>query len=154
MRPIVGRAACPAHWVFGQAIPPWHSGRVTHSGTDEQAVAEAAVRRAAALAARDEAALRALMHPRLQWTTFRNDVLGYEQYVAGNTRGDLIWRAQRLDDVRVTVVADTAVLTAWVTDEVTRDGQELVLRVRLTQTWTRTARGWRCVGGHASQPAG
>lgn len=112
------------------------------------------MRRAAALAARDEAALRTLMHPALQWTTFRNDVLGYEEYVAGNTRGELMWRAQRLDDVRVTVVADTAVLTAWVTDEVTRDGRDLEFRVRLTQTWVRTEQGWRCLSGHAGAPVG
>ena len=113
----------------------------------------AALRRSAALAERDEAALRALMHPGLQWTTFRGDVLDYEQYVTGNTRGELVWRAQRLDDVRVTVAGDTAVLTAWVTDEVTRGGQDLEFRVRLTQTWTRTAQGWRCISGHASPPA-
>jgi ketosteroid isomerase-like protein len=127
---------------------------VTHGGTDEEAVTEAALRRSAALAERDETALRALMHPGLQWTTFRGDVLDYEAYVAGNTRGALAWRAQRLDDVRVTVAGDTAVLTAWVTDEVTRDGQDLEFRVRLTQTWTRTAQGWRCIAGHASLPAG
>jgi hypothetical protein len=126
---------------------------VTHGGTDEEAVTAAALRRSAALAERDEATLRALMHPGLQWTTFRGDVLDYEAYVAGNTRGELIWRAQRLDDVRVTVAGDTAVLTAWVTDEVTRGGQDLEFRVRLTQTWTRTAQGWRCIAGHASPPA-
>jgi ketosteroid isomerase-like protein len=94
------------------------------------------------------------MHPELQWTTFRGDVLDYEGYVAANTRGELVWRAQLLDDVRVTVVGDTAVLTAWVTDEVTRGGRDLELRVRLTQTWTRTAQGWRCLAGHAGAPAG
>ncbi|TVZ00841.1 nuclear transport factor 2 family protein [Trebonia kvetii] len=127
---------------------------MTRDSADEEVVAEAAVRRAAALAERDEAALRELMHPGLQWTTFRGDVLDYEQYLAGNTRGELVWRAQRLDDVRVTVAGDTAVLTAWVTDEVTRGGQDLEFRVRLTQTWTRTAQGWRCIAGHASPPAG
>src|SRR6266851_5567898 len=65
----------------------WHSEAVTLDGSDEHDVAEAAVRRAAALAGRDEAALRALMHPALQWTTLRGDVLGYEEYVASNTRG-------------------------------------------------------------------
>src|SRR5579859_1154263 len=137
-----------AHW------RACHSGRVTHSGTDEEAVAEAAARRAAALAARDEAALRELMHPGLQWTTFRGDVLGYEEYIAGNTRGELVWRDQRLDDVRVVTAGDAAVLTAWVTDEVTRDGQDLEFRMRLTQTWVRTAQGWRCLSGHASRPDG
>ena len=64
----------------------------------EEQVTEAALRRAAALAARDEAALRVLMHPGLQWTTFRGDVLTYEEYIVGNTRSDLACggRSQRL----------------------------------------------------------
>ena len=113
-------------------------------------MAAAARRRAAALAAGDEAALRRLMHPGLQWTTFRGEVLGYADYIAGNTRGDLRWRAQRLEDVTVVVAGDTAVLTAAVTDEVTRDGTEQAFRLRLTQTWVRTSEGWRCLAGHAS----
>ena len=92
------------------------------------------------------------MHPDLQWTTFRGEVLGCEDYIAGNTGGDPRWRAQRLDDVKVVVVGDTAVLTALVTDEVTRDGQDLSFRLRLTQTWVRTPEGWRCLSGHASAP--
>jgi ketosteroid isomerase-like protein len=114
-------------------------------------VTAAARRRAAALAAGDEAALRRLMHPGLRWTTFRGEVLGYEAYIAGNTRGDLRWRAQHLEDVAVSVVRDTAVLTALVADEVTRDGREQSFRLRLTQVWVRTAEGWRCLAGHASQ---
>jgi ketosteroid isomerase-like protein len=121
--------------------------------THEQDVVLAARRRAEALAARDEAALRLLMHPDLQWTTYHGNVLGYEQYIEGNTRGNLRWHAQRLDDVRVAVVGDTAVLTAWVTDQVRQDGREQVFTLRLTQTWVRTGEGWRCLAGHASSPA-
>lgn len=121
--------------------------------THEQDVVLAARRRAEALAARDEAALRLLMHPDLQWTTYRGSVLGYEQYIEGNTRGSLRWHAQRLDDVHVAVVGDTAVLTAWVTDQVRQDGRDQVLTLRLTQTWVRTGEGWRCLAGHASSPA-
>jgi hypothetical protein len=121
--------------------------------TPEEEVAGAAARRAAALAARDEAALRLLMHPGLQWTTFRGEVLGYEDYIAGNTRGDLRWRAQHLDGVTVTVAGDTAVLTAAVTDEVSRGGRDSAFHLRLTQTWVRTPQGWRCLAGHASLPA-
>jgi hypothetical protein len=124
-----------------------------HSPSPEQEVTAAAMRRAAALAAGDEAALRLLMHPGLQWTNYRGEVLGYENYIAGNTRGGLRWRAQRLDGVRVVVAGDTAVLTATVTDEVTRDGREQSFRLRLTQTWLRTPAGWRCLAGHASQPS-
>jgi hypothetical protein len=67
----------------------------------EQEVTLAALRRAAALADRDEAALRQLMHPDLQWTNFRGEVLGYQQYITGNTGGDLRWRSQRLTQVWV-----------------------------------------------------
>jgi hypothetical protein len=119
----------------------------------EEEVTQAALRRAAALAAGDEAALRLLMRPGLRWTTFRGEVLGYEDYIADNTRGDLRWRSQRLSDVTVTVAGDAAVLTAAVTDEVTRDGQDLAFRLHLTQTWVRTEGGWRCLAGHASRPA-
>ncbi len=117
-------------------------------------MAAAALRRAAALAAGDEAALRLLMHPGLRWTTFRGEVLGYEDYIAGNVRGNLRWRAQRLEDVTVVAAGDTAVLTAAVTDEVSVAGREREFRLRLTQTWVRTPDGWRCLAGHASLPAG
>jgi Domain of unknown function (DUF4440) len=122
------------------------------SAADEVTVA--ALRRAAALADRDEAALRLLMHPDLQWTSFRGEVLGYEEYITGNTRGDLRWRSQRLAGVKVAVVGETAVLTATVTDEVTRDGRDLAFDVSLTQVWVNTPEGWRCLAGHASRPAG
>jgi hypothetical protein len=110
------------------------------------------MRRAVALGAGDEAALRLLMHPRLQWTTYRGEVLGYEEYIAGNTRGTLRWRAQRLEGITVVVAGDTAVLTAAVTDEVCVDGREQAFRLRLTQTWVSTPAGWRCLAGHASVP--
>jgi hypothetical protein len=116
-------------------------------------VAAAALRRAAALAAADEAALRLLMHPGLQWTTFRGEVLGYEDYIAANTRRDLRWRSQRLDAIKVAVAGDTAVLTAAVTDEVSSGGRDQAFHLRLTQTWIRTPDGWRCIAGHASLPA-
>jgi Domain of unknown function (DUF4440) len=119
----------------------------------EEEVAGAALRRAAALAAGDEAALRLLMHPGLQWTTFRGEILGYEDYIAGNTQGDLRWRSQRLQDIKVVVAGDTAVLTAAVTDAVSQDGSDQVFRLRLTQTWVSTSEGWRCLAGHASLPA-
>jgi aminoglycoside phosphotransferase (APT) family kinase protein len=129
--------------------PPESAGSAGSAGEE---VTEAALRRAAALAAGDVAALRQLMHPGLQWTTYRGEVLGYEDYIAGNTRGSLRWRAQRLEDIAVVVADDTAVLTAAVTDEVCVDGRERSFRLRLTQTWVRTPAGWRCLAGHASLP--
>jgi ketosteroid isomerase-like protein len=118
----------------------------------EEEVAEAARRRADALVGRDEAALRRLMHPALQWTTYRGEVLDYEAYIASNIGGSVAWQAQRLEEVKVTVAGDVAVLTALVTDEVRRSGRDQSLVLRLTQAWVRTAAGWRCLAGHASAP--
>lgn len=116
-------------------------------------MAAAAVSRAEALAAGDEESLRLLMHPDLQWTTFKGDVLGYEEYIDGNIRGGLEWHAQHLADVRIAVVGDAAVLTAIVTDEVRRDQRDQTFTLRMTQTWVRTSGGWRCLAGHAGAPA-
>jgi ketosteroid isomerase-like protein len=121
---------------------------------DVEDVLAAALRRAGALADRDAAALTALHHPDLRWTTFLGDVLDRELYVSGNTEGSLIWRAQSLDDPEVAVVGDTAVLTAVVRDEVERDGVAESFTLRITQTWVRTAEGWRCLAGHAGPRLG
>ena len=104
------------------------------STSDVEQVLVAAEQRAAALAVADPDALKALMHPNLQWTTYKGDVLSRDQYIAGNTGSLLTWRSQRLEGTCVVVVGDTAVLTALVTDEVRRDGQDQSFTLRLTQT--------------------
>ena len=113
-------------------------------------VLAAAARRSEALVARDAAALRALHHPALRWTTHRGEVRDIDAYVAGNTEGDLIWHGQHLTDTEVTVVGDTAILTAAVHDEVERGGERLSLNARLTLTWVRDDDAWRVLAGHAS----
>jgi hypothetical protein len=94
------------------------------------------------------------MHPDLQWTTYKGDVLSRDQYIAGNTGGVLTWRSQRLEGTRIVVVGDTAVLTALVTDEVRRDGQDQSFTLRLTQTWVRAEARWQCLAGHAGRNVG
>lgn len=116
---------------------------------DEAEVLAAAQERAAALAAGDAGELRRLMHPALRWTTYTGAVLDRDAYVAGNTEGSLVWHEQRLEGPRVTVIGDTAVLTAIVVDEVERDGARETFRLRLTQTWVREHSAWRCLAGHA-----
>ena len=110
----------------------------------------AAQRRSRALVERDAAALRELHHRDLRWTTHRGDVRDLDAYVAGNTEGDLVWRDQRLSDVDVVVVGDTAVLTAAVHDEFERAGEPGAHTVRLTLTWVREDGAWRVLAGHAS----
>jgi ketosteroid isomerase-like protein len=109
----------------------------------------AAEQRSGALVARDADALRALHHRDLRWTTQRGEVRDREAYVAGNTAGDLVWRAQRLEDVDVVVVGDAAVLTAAVHDEFERAGEPGSHTVRLTLMWVREAGTWRVLAGHA-----
>jgi ketosteroid isomerase-like protein len=125
---------------------------MANSNTAKAEVLDAAQRRAEALVAADEDALRQLMHPDLQWTTLRGDVLGYEEYIAGNIGGPLRWRGQHLQEVQVALVGEAAVLTALVHDEVHRDGRDQTFSLRLTQAWVHTAEGWRCLAGHASVP--
>jgi ketosteroid isomerase-like protein len=112
-------------------------------------VVAAAERRAAALAARDAGALRALLHPAFRWTTHTGAVLDRDAYVAANTGGDLVWRSQRLEDVEVAGEGDAAVLVAVVVDDVEREGTSQRFRMRVTQTWVRSGAEWRCLSGHA-----
>lgn len=92
------------------------------------------------------------MHPDVRWTTHTGSVLDRDAYIAWNTDGSLRWHEQRLEQPVVTIVGDTAVLTAVVVDEVERDGNRETFRLRLTQTWVRASGAWRCVAGHAGPP--
>lgn len=115
---------------------------------DAAAVLSAAQRRGKALAERDEATLRELLHPAFGWQSYRGEYLDLEAYLASNlTR--LQWREQRLDDAQVEVVGDAAVLRCTVSDVVDVDGVATTFRMPMTQTWVRTSAGWQLLAGHA-----
>lgn len=109
----------------------------------------AARRRADALSRSDAPALRELLHPEFRWTSHRGDVMGREAYVANNTGGLVRWKRQVLDEVIVSVVEQTGVLVAIVTDEIEQAGRVLTYRMPVTQTWVRRAGQWECLAGHA-----
>ena len=116
----------------------------------EDEVLDVARRRSAALVARDEQALTALHHPAFRFTTPRSDVRDRAQYVEGNIGGRLVWRAQRLEDTHVTIVDDTAILSAVAHDEFERDGTAQAHAMRLTLTFVRDAgTRWIALAGHA-----
>ena len=117
--------------------------------SDEQNVIAATEQRAAALAHADVAELRRLMHPKMQWTTHRGDLLDRDAYIAGNTDRSLVWHEQRLEQPSVTVVGHAAVLTAIVIDVVDREGMRETFRMRVTQTWVHEGQEWKCIAGHA-----
>lgn len=106
-------------------------------------------RRAEALANRDADALRCLLHPKFRWTSHRGEHFDRDSYVASNTAGPLVWKRQSLHDVVVTIVGETGVVTAIVTDEVERDGVADTFRMPVTLAWVLIAGHWRCVAGHA-----
>jgi hypothetical protein len=116
--------------------------------TPEEEVLTAAVARADALARGDADALRDRMHPLFAWTSHRGDTFDREAYVRRNTGGDVLWHGQTLEDVRVVVVGDTAVLRCTAVDRVETDGPE-VFRMPMTQTWIRSGQDWLCLAGHA-----
>jgi ketosteroid isomerase-like protein len=106
-------------------------------------------RRSAALVARDAEALRGLHHPDLRFTTHRGDVRDRDAYIAGNTEGELVWRAQRLVSPDVVVAGDTAIVTGAVEDEFERAGTPGAHTMRLTLVWVRDEAGWRVLAAHA-----
>jgi len=115
----------------------------------EDEVFSAARVRAVALATGDAETLLRLHHPDFRWLTAAGDQLDRQSYVETYTAGDLRWRSQQLADPDVVIVGDTAVLWCTVEHEmVTPDGVERFKR-RMTQTWSFTPEGWRCIAGHA-----
>jgi ketosteroid isomerase-like protein len=115
----------------------------------EHAVVQAAQTRAAALAHGDASGLAKLLHGKFAWTTHVGKTLDREEYISRNTDGRTVWRAQTLHDMEVTVVGDTAVLRAEVTDVVEGDdGEPTTFRMPVTLVWVRVRGDWLCLAGH------
>ncbi len=121
---------------------------------DHDDVLTAALARAAALAAQDEAALRRLMHPEFVWTSHRGHRLDLEAYLEANCRGSLTWHSQRLVDPSVVVVGDTAVISSEVVDDVDPGSGIIRFTMPMTQTWVRVDRAWLLLAGHAGPRLG
>jgi ketosteroid isomerase-like protein len=117
------------------------------------AILAATRRRSAALVARDAEALRALHHPDFRFTTPRGDVRDRDQYLAGNTGGDLVWRDQYLVEHEVLTHGETAVLVAVVHDAFERAGVPGEHDMRLTLVWVKAGDDWVVLAAHASSLA-
>jgi hypothetical protein len=112
-------------------------------------VLRAAEARGRALAEADADRLRRLLHDRFRWTSHTGETFTREEYVHRNTSGPVRWRSQELTGVEVTVVGDTAVLWAEVTDVVEGDDHPETYRMPMTQVWVHEAGTWHCLAGHA-----
>lgn len=114
-----------------------------------QQVIRAAEDRASALANTDGERLAELLHVDFRWTTHVGTTYNRQEYIRRNIDGHTRWRSQELGHPDVVVVGDTAVLYAEATDVVVRDGDEVTLRMPMTQVWVRQSGDWTCLAGHA-----
>lgn len=118
--------------------------------TDSDDVLGAAQARASAMAGKDEARLRELLHPRFVWISHKGEWFDLDSYLDSNRRGSNTWHGQELRDAEVRVVGDTAVLRCIVVDRVdVGAGEPETFTMPMTQTWVREHGRWLCFAGHA-----
>lgn len=118
-------------------------------------VRQAAISRAAALAAGDAELLRDLLHEDFRWTTHVGQVFDRDEYIRRNTEGVTVWRSQTFGTTEITIVGDAAVLLTVVTDvvvDVAAGDEEF--RMPVTQVWVRSDDTWQCLAGHAGPRLG
>jgi hypothetical protein len=108
-------------------------------------ILDACRRRSAALVARDADALRALHHPDFRFTLPSGVVRDRDAYVAGNTAGSLVWRAQWLVSHEIVVHGDVAVLVGVVHDEFEGGAHDM----RITMVWALHDGVWTVLAAHA-----
>jgi hypothetical protein len=113
-------------------------------------VEEAFRERADALAAQDWAVVEAQLHEDFVYTNSLGERMMKQGYLAFLRDGPLRWNRQWLEDILVTVVDDTAVVTGLVFDDVVVDGQDHVLTFTTTQTYTRVDGQWRYLAGQTA----
>jgi len=98
--------------------------------------------RAAALVARDAAALAALLHPELRYvhaTGIRHDRDGYLQTLQTGPRFlEVVVTPEQILDL-----ADGAALSGQLFMRLQRDGEVIEARSWVTALWLRGAEGWR-----------
>jgi ketosteroid isomerase-like protein len=117
----------------------------------EQLILRLATQRALALVHRDAPAIASMLSPRFVYTNSAGDVFGKEEYLRAYVLDpSVVWHRQELNDVRVEVVGDAAVLTGTVHDEARFGEFELNARFQTTQTYVRHDDAWHYLAGHTS----
>jgi hypothetical protein len=121
----------------------------------EAEVRDAEQRRCAAMLANDNAALNALLDPRLQFHHATGVVDGKDAYVAKMAAGRIKYFAIGWDEEQVISLADNAaLLTGRMTTDVRVDGVEKRLHNRVMIAWSLTEGSWRMVAFQSTPLAG
>jgi hypothetical protein len=112
------------------------------------------VERSKALVRKDIAALDRILAPEFIYTNASGAVLDKDTYLSRYVRDpDVKWFSQNLDDIKVSVFGNSAVVTCRVEDCAEFNGQLLDAAFRSTYLYVQDTAGWRCVAGHTG-PAG
>ncbi len=80
-------------------------------------------------------------------------VMGKAQSVADLKTGDLKFQSTKLDDMKVTVYGDTAVVTYGSTDKGTYKGNDISGKYRWTDVFVKRNGRWQLVAGHGAPRA-
>ena len=112
-------------------------------------ILDLALRRAAALAARDWDSVAAQLHPAFVYVNANGDVLDREAYLGFLADGPLRWNRQSLEDTSVVSARRVAVLAATVTDDVLFEGQPEIWSFVTTQTYVNEGE-WLYFAGHTA----
>jgi hypothetical protein len=113
-------------------------------------VLDVAAARAAALAAQDWELVDAQLHPEFVYTNSQGARLRRGAYLDFLRDGPLRWRAQSFEDVHVSRVGSTAVLTGVVVDDVDVGEAHHVLRFATTQVYVLVEARWRYLAGQTA----
>ena len=91
-------------------------------------------------------------HPGFRFTTPRGDVRDLDAYIAGNTGGALVWRAQYLVAHEVVVAGEAAVLTGVMHDEFERAGEPGAHDMHVTFMWSSAPANGSCSPATPARP--
>jgi ketosteroid isomerase-like protein len=112
---------------------------------------EAALRaRGEALPAQDWDAVERLLDDDFVYTNSRGERLMKAAYLEFLRDGPLRWVHQSVEDMLVSEIGDTAVVTGVVVDHVVVDGTEHELHFSTTQTYVRVDGAWLYLAGQTA----
>ena len=119
----------------------------------EKAVRQMEADFAAALVKGDTSALEAMTAKDYVFINSGGAVVPREMIISDLKSGRLKYHAHDLDDVRVRVYGQTAVVTARVALKATFAGQDISGTYRHTRVYTASGGKWRLVSAHATRVA-
>lgn len=134
---------------FGQAKDPSKK----QSGNDEQTLMRIEQEMTDALVKGDVSASERYLADSYTFTAPDGDVSDKARSIADLKSGDLKFESSVLDDMKVQVYGDTAIVTYTSTDKGAYKGKDLSGRYRWTDVFVKRGGNWQLVAGHGARIA-